>query len=188
MQFIRIHESRLQSKFYRRQIFILWSQRIPFQRDFSTLGCGFQRISTNGSLELKKLFPQFGKCPPKVYRTELFYYQVPSNFCGFYIQRLPGIRTCTYSRVSVIRSYMAFPLDLLTKLRQKPSLLFEIQLFESSVIRSGFSPRGARFRLNSPQLFEVTLCERSSTENKIFRTKAQSNFLISNPLKFEILQ
>ena len=37
------------------------------------------------------------------------------------------------------------------------------------------------------KLFEVISCERSSTENTIFRRKAQSNFHIFNPLKFEIL-
>ena len=65
---------------------------------------------------------------------------------------IPVIRTCTYSNNSVIRTKIAFPLDLLTQLRQKHSPLFELQLFELI-----FIPLGANYRLNHPHLFELLL-------------------------------
>ena len=71
--------------------------------------------------------------------------------------RLPVIRTCTYSNNSVIRSEMAFPLDLLTQLRQKHSRLFELQLFELSVIRSDFYSPWGQLQAKSPSVIRIFL-------------------------------
>ena len=75
----------------------------------------------------------------------------------FSYSRLPVIRTYTYSNNSVIRTEIAFPLDLLTQLRQKHSRLFKLQLFEFQLFEPIFIPLGANYRLNQPQLFEFLL-------------------------------
>ena len=61
--------------------------------------------------------------------------------------RLPVIRTPTYSNISIIQSDFLFPIDLLTKFRQKLPQLFKLQLLEYSVIRSDFLSEWAKFSL-----------------------------------------
>ena len=79
--------------------------------------------------------------------------------------RLPVIRTCTYSNNLVIRTEMAFPLDLLTQLRQKHSRLFELQLFELSVIRTDFYSSWGQLQAKSPSVIRTFIIGRSSNEN-----------------------
>ena len=79
--------------------------------------------------------------------------------------RLPVIRTCTYSNYSVIRTEIASPLGLLTQHRQKLSRLFELQLFELSVIRTDFYSPWGQLYAKSPSVIRIFIIGRSSGEN-----------------------
>ena len=65
----------------------------------------------------------------------------------------------------VIRSELAFPLDLLTQLRQKHSRLIELQLFELSVIRSDFYSPWGQLWAKSPWVIRIFLMGRSPSES-----------------------
>ena len=80
------------------------------------------------ALQLADIEYQTGHRRPKSKKFQALISLIIQNSQNY--SRLPVIRTCTYSNNSVIRSEMAFPLDLLTQLRQKHSRLFELQLFE----------------------------------------------------------
>ena len=81
--------------------------------------------------------------------------------CDSDYSRLPVIRNCTYSNNSVIRTEIAFPLDLLTQLRQNHSRLFELVIRTFSYSNRFLFPLGPK----SPSVIRIFINRRSSNEN-----------------------